>query len=202
MGGFFSGNPADTVVGTTDPTESEISEDAVTNQDDIGGFYQGSPVKTTIEALEQDAQEARDAAQAAQADAEASESAAALSASSASSSASSASSSAAAAASSASSAASSAAAAEDAASSISAANYLTESTADTLYEPLIATANRMTFYRQSTQPSGGTYREGDMWYKTDDEDLYFYREVSTNVFNWVLLSTATDNSDTLDGGNY
>ena len=80
--------------------------------------------------------------------------------------------------------------------------YLTQSTADTLYEPLIDEANRITFYRQSTQPSGGTYREGDLWYKTDDEDMYFYREVSSGVYNWVLFSTATDNSDTLDGGSY
>ena len=99
-------------------------------------------------------------------------------------------------------AAASAAAAEASANSIQEAGYLTQSTADALYEPLIATINRMTFYRQATEPSGGTYREGDMWYKTDDEDLYFYREVSTNVYSWVLLSTATDNSDTLDGGSY
>lgn len=82
------------------------------------------------------------------------------------------------------------------------AGLLTQSVADTLYEPLISEINRITFYRQATQPTGGTYREGDQWYETDTETLYFYREVSTNVFNWVPLSTATDNSDTLDGGSY
>lgn len=71
-----------------------------------------------------------------------------------------------------------------------------------LYEPLIAEVNRQTFYRQASQPTGGTYREGDQWYETDTETLYFYREVSTNVFSWVPLSTATNNSDTLDGGSY
>jgi hypothetical protein len=82
------------------------------------------------------------------------------------------------------------------------AGVLTKTVADTYYEPLIAEANRTTFYRQDTQPSGGTYREGDMWYKTDTEDLYFYRELAANVYTWALISTGTTNSDTLDGGTF
>lgn len=82
------------------------------------------------------------------------------------------------------------------------AGLLTQSVADTLYEPLISEANRQTFYRQATQPSGGTYREGDMWYKTDTEDLYFYRQIGVGVYTWDLISTATTDSDTLDGGAF
>ncbi len=82
------------------------------------------------------------------------------------------------------------------------AGLLTQSVADTLYEPLIAEANRQTFYRQETQPSGGTYREGDMWYKSDTEDLYFYRQIGVGVYTWDLISTGTTNSDTLDGGSF
>ena len=43
MGGFFGDNPANTVVGSTDATESTIAEDAVSQTDTAGGFYQGSP---------------------------------------------------------------------------------------------------------------------------------------------------------------
>ena len=82
------------------------------------------------------------------------------------------------------------------------AGLLTQAIADTLYEPLIAEENRQTFYRQALQPSGGTYREGDMWYRTTTEDLFFYREISTNVYNWVPIATATNDSDSLDGGAY
>lgn len=45
-------------------------------------------------------------------------------------------------------------------------------------------------------------REGDMWYRLDTEDLFSYREVSTSVFNWVPVVLGTDDSDTIDGGNY
>lgn len=82
------------------------------------------------------------------------------------------------------------------------AGVLTKAVADTYYEPLIAEANRITFYRQASQPAGGTYREGDLWYETDTETLYFYREVSLGVYNWIPLSTGTTDSDTLDGGAY
>lgn len=55
---------------------------------------------------------------------------------------------------------------------------------------------------QATAPTAQESSEGDLWYESDTEDLYFYREVSANVFSWVLLSTGTTNSDTLDGGSY
>jgi hypothetical protein len=97
---------------------------------------------------------------------------------------------------------SAAAAAASAASILSEGGYLTQDDGDLRYEPLILEANRQTFYRQAAQPSGHIYREGDMWYETDTETLYFYREVSVGVYNWVPLSTGTDDSDTLDGGAY
>lgn len=56
------------------------------------------------------------------------------------------------------------------------------------------------YYVQPTQPVSPS--EGDMWYNTLTEDLLVYRETSTNVFNWVPLSTGEGNSDTLDGGAY
>ncbi|REJ61263.1 MAG: hypothetical protein DWQ28_13090 [Proteobacteria bacterium] len=57
-------------------------------------------------------------------------------------------------------------------------------------------------FTQSGTPAAADSSEGNLWYKTDTENLYVYREVSSNVFNWVLLSTGTGNSDTLDGGSY
>lgn len=62
--------------------------------------------------------------------------------------------------------------------------------------------NSMRFYRQITEPSGSDINEGDMWYKTDTEDMYFYRETGSNVFEWTPLATATNDSDVLDGGSY
>lgn len=56
------------------------------------------------------------------------------------------------------------------------------------------------YYVQSTQPASPN--EGDMWYNTTTEDLLVYRETSTNVFNWIPLSTGAGDSDTLDGGAY
>ena len=55
---------------------------------------------------------------------------------------------------------------------------------------------------QATAPTAQESSAGDLWYESDTEDLYFYREVSSNVYNWVLLSTGTTDSDTLDGGAY
>jgi hypothetical protein len=80
--------------------------------------------------------------------------------------------------------------------------YLTQTTADTLYEPKLNDVTRQKFYRSSNPPPTADLLEGDMWYKTDTEDIYFWREVGIGVFNWVLFSTGTDNSDTLDGGHY
>lgn len=57
-------------------------------------------------------------------------------------------------------------------------------------------------FTQSTTPAAVDSSEGNLWYKTDTEDFYVYREVSQNVFSWVIISTGTGNSDTLDGGSY
>jgi hypothetical protein len=53
---------------------------------------------------------------------------------------------------------------------------------------------------QPTTPVGAT--EGNLWYKTDTESLFVYREVSPTIFNWVPLIMGTDTSDVIDGGNY
>ena len=55
-------------------------------------------------------------------------------------------------------------------------------------------------YVQPTTPVGAT--EGNLWYKTDTEDLFVYREISPGVFNWVAISMGEGDSDVIDGGNY
>ena len=82
--------------------------------------------------------------------------------------------------------------------------FLTQTTADTLYEPILTDTTRQQFFRapSTNPPATASLLEGDMWYETDTENIYFWREIGTNVFSWVLFSTGTDNSDTLDGGHY
>jgi hypothetical protein len=53
---------------------------------------------------------------------------------------------------------------------------------------------------QPTTPVGAT--EGNLWYKTDTENVFIYREISPSVFNWVPLVIGTGTSDVIDGGNY
>ncbi len=55
-------------------------------------------------------------------------------------------------------------------------------------------------YAQATPPVGAN--EGNLWYETDTENLYVYREVSPSVFSWEPLVVGTTDSDTIDGGNY
>lgn len=86
MPSFYGENPPDTEVGSTDATESQVSEDAVTETDTSGGFFQGSPEQTTTEAYEEDARQAKEAAETAQTAAEAAQAAAEASESAASSS--------------------------------------------------------------------------------------------------------------------
>lgn len=57
-------------------------------------------------------------------------------------------------------------------------------------------------FRGSTTPTGPNIEVGDFWYEDSTGILYIYREISTNVFNWVPISTGTGDSDTLDGGAY
>ena len=82
--------------------------------------------------------------------------------------------------------------------------FLTQTTADTLYEPILTNTTRQQFFRapSTNPPATASLLEGDMWYETDTENIYFWRETGTNVFSWILFSTGTDNSDTLDGGHY
>ena len=53
---------------------------------------------------------------------------------------------------------------------------------------------------QPGTPTGAT--EGNLWYKSDTEDLFVYREVSPSVFNWVAILLGDDDSDVIDGGTY
>lgn len=80
--------------------------------------------------------------------------------------------------------------------------YYTKSESDARYAAQLSEARTMQFYRQATAPSDSSLKEGDMWYETDTESVYFYREVSQNVFNWVVFVSGTGDSDTLDGGSY
>ena len=82
--------------------------------------------------------------------------------------------------------------------------YLTVGDANILYEPKLTNSTRMKFFRKSTAPEASVenLQEGDMWYETDTENVYFWRETGGNVYSWTLLSTGTSDSDTLDGGSY
>ena len=55
-------------------------------------------------------------------------------------------------------------------------------------------------YVQPDTPVGAA--EGNLWYKSDTEDLFVYREVSPSVFNWVAILLGEDDSDVIDGGTY
>jgi hypothetical protein len=55
-------------------------------------------------------------------------------------------------------------------------------------------------FRSDTAPTGSNLQEGDLWYDTDDDQLYVYRETSSNAFEFVPLAAATDTMDNLDGG--
>ena len=84
------------------------------------------------------------------------------------------------------------------------AQYLTRTVADQTYEPKLNDTTRMKFFRRDNAPEvlADGLREGDVWYETDTENVYFWRETSSNVYNWTLLSTGTTDSDSLDGGSY
>lgn len=62
MAGFYGQNPSSTVVGTTDATESTISQNAINETDTSSGFYQGSPSQTTTNAYTADALSSANAA--------------------------------------------------------------------------------------------------------------------------------------------
>lgn len=83
-------------------------------------------------------------------------------------------------------------------------DYVTQNVADASYEPKLTNTTRMKFFRRDDAPAAvpDDLREGDMWYETDTENIYFWREISSNTYNWVLFSTGTTNSDTMDGGAY
>ena len=82
--------------------------------------------------------------------------------------------------------------------------YLTETEADARYEPVLSNNTRQQFFRQANAPvkNADNLREGDMWYELDTEDIYFWRETTSNVYVWELFLSGTSNTDTLDGGSY
>lgn len=73
-------------------------------------------------------------------------------------------------------------------------------TATNLEDAINQLANQQ--FSSASAPTGVYINEGDIWYETDTENLYVYREVSTGVFNWVPIVIGTANSDSLDGGLY
>jgi|SRR6056300_584891 len=73
-------------------------------------------------------------------------------------------------------------------------------TASTLQEALQQLADQQ--FRSPSQPTGNNVEEGDLWFETDTQILYVYKQVSPSVFAWQPISSGTDDSDTLDGGLY
>ena len=73
-------------------------------------------------------------------------------------------------------------------------------TATNLQDALEELANQI--FKSDEAPVSGNLEPGDIWYETDTESLYYYREVSPSVFAWVPISTGTGTSDILDGGAY
>jgi len=73
-------------------------------------------------------------------------------------------------------------------------------TATNLEDAINELANQQ--FSSASAPTGVYINEGDIWYETDTENLYVYREVSSGVFNWVPIVIGTANSDSLDGGLY
>ena len=57
-------------------------------------------------------------------------------------------------------------------------------------------------FRGDDTPSGDYIEQGDLWYESDTETLKIYREVSSNVYDWIPIAMSTGDSDTLDGGSY
>lgn len=73
-------------------------------------------------------------------------------------------------------------------------------TATTLQEALEQLADQS--FRGDSTPTGSNIEEGDVWYNTLTENFYIYREIASNVYQWVPIAFGTGNSDTLDGGAF
>jgi hypothetical protein len=73
-------------------------------------------------------------------------------------------------------------------------------TATNLEEAINQLANQQ--FTQASAPTGVNVGEGDIWYETDTENLYIYREVSSGVFDWRPIIVGATDSDSLDGGLY
>jgi len=73
-------------------------------------------------------------------------------------------------------------------------------TATNLQEAITQLATQQ--FTQASAPTGVNVGEGDIWYETDTENLYIYREVSPGVFDWRPIIIGATDSDSLDGGLY
>jgi len=73
-------------------------------------------------------------------------------------------------------------------------------TATNLQEAITQLATQQ--FTQASAPTGVNVGEGDIWYETDTENLYIYREVSPGVFDWRPIIVGATDSDSLDGGLY
>ena len=59
-------------------------------------------------------------------------------------------------------------------------------------------------FQQSTIPSGSNVEEGDVWYNTDTNSFFVYRETASETFEWVPIMVGDDSpdSDTVDAGAF
>ena len=59
-------------------------------------------------------------------------------------------------------------------------------------------------FRQDEAPTGSNVEEGDVWYDTNDNQLYVYREISAGTFQWVpiMVGNESDDSDNIDAGAF
>jgi len=61
-----------------------------------------------------------------------------------------------------------------------------------------ASANgKNTIYRQPTEPSGGTYRTGDIWFDTDDDNKFYRYKEDPNTPGWVGFTLGDNALDSI-----
>ena len=59
-------------------------------------------------------------------------------------------------------------------------------------------------FQQATIPSGSNIEEGDIWYNTDTNSFFVYREIASETFDWVpiMVGDISADSDTVDAGAF
>jgi hypothetical protein len=61
-----------------------------------------------------------------------------------------------------------------------------------------ASANgKNTIYRQPSEPSGGTYRTGDIWFDTDDDNKFYRYKEDPNTPGWVGFTLGDNALDSI-----